>query len=355
MRPFARTKLVTLFLALGLALDAHARAQLPAFPGAVGFGASATGGRGGAVLHVTTLAASGQGSLAWATSQAGPRIIVFDVSGVIEGDVEITHGDVTIAGQTAPGAGITINGHLFTPYGDVVSNIIVRFVRVRPNGTDATWTPAGHDAIQMSDVDRAIFDHVDASHGIDEIVDHWNGATNVTWQRSVLAFPNPAGGHPDGAHPFCLINSEGEDGAPNGGRITITGNLFAHCRTRTPALGVGPAEVIGNVVYDGREGFVHHNAAYGDFFIAGNVYIDGPSNTLLPLWFDPENDDPPTRYFLADNLVEDPVRARLARREPVPSRERSAGLRGPGLSHAARAELLHRRVCGAHVRRRVPS
>ena len=73
-------------------------AGLPAFPGAQGFGAGATGGRGGNVLKVTTLSASGEGSLQWAVNQPGARIVVFDVSGVIEGDVRIPHGDLTIAG-----------------------------------------------------------------------------------------------------------------------------------------------------------------------------------------------------------------------------------------------------------------
>lgn len=296
-----------LALALTLLIAPLASAQLPAFPGALGFGAVATGGRGGRVLHVTTLAASGEGSLAWAAAQSGPRYVVFDVSGVIEGDVEITSGDITIAGQTAPGAGITIRGHLFTPYGDAIENIVVRHVRVRPGPAGGDWPPAGHDAIQMSDARRVIFDHVDVSHGIDELVDHWNGGSEITWQSSLLSFPDPAGGHPEGAHPYCLINSDGGSDFARGGRISVVGNLFAHCRTRTPALSVGPAEVINNVVFDAREAFVHHNPASGDFVIAGNVYLDGPSMRLAPFWFDPENDAPvPTRYFLGDNLVEDP-------------------------------------------------
>ncbi len=72
----------------------------------------ASGGRGGQVVKVTNLAASGPASLQWAVDQTGPRIVVFEVSGVIAGDVLIPHGDLTLAGQTAPGAGITVNGHL---------------------------------------------------------------------------------------------------------------------------------------------------------------------------------------------------------------------------------------------------
>jgi pectate lyase len=280
---------------------------LPSFPSAVGFGAVASGGRGGRVIHVTSLAASGAGSLAAACAASGPRYVVFDVSGVIEGDVEIAHGDITIAGQTAPGAGITIHGHLYTPYQGELENIIVRHVRVRPPPPNTAWRPEGHDAIQFSDAHKVMFDHVDVSHGVDENVDHWNGASDITWHASLLSFPNPSGGHPDGMHPYCLINADGDSAGARGGRISIARSLFAHCRTRTPALSVGPGEVVNNVVYDAREAFVHHNPAYGDFVIAGNKYVDGPSQNLLPFWFSPENAGPANvRYFLGENLIDHP-------------------------------------------------
>ncbi|MCF6264528.1 MAG: hypothetical protein L3J24_13195 [Xanthomonadales bacterium] len=80
--------------------------QLKAFPEAEGFAAFVSGGRSGSVYIVTNLDASGTGSLQWAVSQAGARIVVFEVSGIITGDIHIPHGDITIAGQTAPGAGI---------------------------------------------------------------------------------------------------------------------------------------------------------------------------------------------------------------------------------------------------------
>lgn len=289
-----------------LGVPQNGLAQLPAFPGAQGFGAGATGGRGGEVLHVTHLGASGEGSLAWAAAQSGPRYVVFDVSGVIEGDVEITNSDITIAGQTAPGAGITVHGHLYTPYDAGVGNIVIRHLRVRPPPADSEWAPAQHDAVQLSDAHRLMLDHVDFSHGIDEIVDLWNAAQDVSVQWSALTFPDPDGGHPDGEHPYCIINSAAGGGEGAGGRISLHHNLFAHCRTRTPALGAGPAEVINNVVYGGREGFVHHNAAYGDFVIGGNVYRDGPDRDLVPFWLDPENADPPTRYYMGDNWVDHP-------------------------------------------------
>ncbi|MEM1207055.1 MAG: pectate lyase precursor [Acidobacteriota bacterium] len=295
----------------------------PAFPGAEGFGAKATGGRGGDVHIVTTLATSGPGSLQWALDQPGPRIVVFAVSGVIAGDVRIGHGDVTVAGQTAPGAGITIAGHLYTPFGAEVGNIILRHLRVRPPDPDAAWPAAQHDAIQMSTAHTLIFDHIDASHGADEIIDCWGGAYDITVQWSAITYPiyDPPNGwtHNKGFlnHRACIDGGTCGAGDPLGGRVSIHHNFFAHARNRTPALSTGPAEVVNKVVYNGREGFVHHNIAggagtgiseVGEFNIVGNRFIEGPSISLAPLWFDPENAATPipTRYFVWDNWAEDP-------------------------------------------------
>jgi len=171
----------------GVAVLAVGQGGLPAFPGAEGFGAAATGGRGGQVLIVTNLDASGTGSLQWALNQPGPRIIVFEASGVIVGDIVIPHGDVTIAGQTAPGAGVTILGHLTTPYGDTFGNIIIRHLRVRPPDPDGEWPPNQHDAIQFSTVNTIMLDHVDAARGADEIIDTWGGASPPCSQWSTCS------------------------------------------------------------------------------------------------------------------------------------------------------------------------
>jgi hypothetical protein len=220
---------------------------------------------------------------------------------VIEGDVRIPHGDVTIAGQTAPGAGITIHGHLYTEYCTTFGNVVIRHVRVRPPMPDDDWPAEQHDAIQFSCNHSIILDHVDVSHGVDENVDMWGGATDITVQWSTITFPVHKGGHPKGEHNYGLING------PGGGRISIHHNLFVHNRRRTPALAWGPAEVRNNVVYNGREGFNHSNPAVGDFNIVGNYYKDGPSASLVPLWFDPEDcDTVDTRYWLWNNWVDDP-------------------------------------------------
>lgn len=290
------------------------QAQIKAFPEAEGFAAYVTGGRGGDVLIVTNLNDSGVGSLQWAVTQPGPRIVVFEVSGVITGDLHIPHGDLTIAGQTAPGAGITLLGHLYTTYNSDTGNIIIRHMRIRPPNPDGNWPANQHDAIQFSTANHIMLEHIDASHGADETIDFWGGAAHITIQYSHLSFPiydEPNGWtHNKGVinHRPCLDSANCQPSDRTGGYISIIKNVFTHSRNRTPALSVGPAEVINNITYNGREGFVHHNIAEGQFNIMGNQYIAGPSISLSPFWFDPENSNTPvpTEYWLQDNLVEDP-------------------------------------------------
>ena len=297
-----------------MCLSFASQAQLKAFPEAQGFGALASGGRGGSVLKVSNLDASGVGSLLWAVNQPGARIIVFDVSGIITTDIEIPHGDITIAGQSAPGAGITLVGHLTTEFGVETNNIIIRHIRVRPPNPNAQWPPNQHDGIQFSSANNIILDHVDVSHGADENIDMWDGANHITVQWSNISFPiyDVANGwtHNKGIlnHRPCVDDNSCDGSSRTGGFISIHHNYFAHARNRTPALSMGPAEVKNNLVYNGREGFVHHNiVADGQFNIVGNKYVAGPSISLAPFFFDPENSNPPilTQYWLQDNLIED--------------------------------------------------
>lgn len=269
--------------------------EVRAFPGVTGFGAMASGGRGGQVIKVTTLADSGPGSFREAITASGPRIIVFAVSGVIESDevFEIYSGDVTIAGQTAPGGGITIKGRLFASYDENVGNIIVRHVRVRPeyDGSEGSQ----FDAVQFSLNHTIVFDHVSVGFGVDETIDLYN-ARNITVQWSTIEDPGTEG-HEEGEHNYGMING------PYGQYIAVHHNLFAHAKNRNPAIANGPADVINNVMYDVGVGFVHHNPAAGQFRLIGNFFKDGPSADLIPFYFDDES-LAGLEYYIADNWVE---------------------------------------------------
>ncbi len=265
-----------------------------AFPGARGFGARVTGGRGGSVIKVTNLDDSGPGSLQWALDQSGPRIIVFEVSGIIEADmITITEGDVTVAGQTAPGAGITIHGRL---YAENAWNIILRHLRIRPeyDGSEGEQ----FDALRLSYMSGAMVDHISVSGGVDETVDMYT-AIDATVQWSTIECAGTEG-HPEGRHNYGLING------PDGIRVSILYNLFANNSRRNPAIANGPSEVSYNVNYNTEAGFVHNNPASGPFNFVGNTFRPGPSDELMPFYFDDENGspDPDLSYALVDNQID---------------------------------------------------
>jgi pectate lyase len=169
----------------GLGLLAAASAMvpslgaIPSFPGAEGWGAVTVGGRGGAVYHVTNLNNSGPGTFRAACEASGPRTVVFDVSGIIQltNEVQITNSYITIAGQTAPGAGVIVAGETVNMTGGV-SDVMVRYMRFRRSYDKAKWTrwatntsnpdPRGQCLVGMSTTRNIMVDHVSVSWGTDE-------------------------------------------------------------------------------------------------------------------------------------------------------------------------------------------
>ncbi len=164
-------------------------AQIPAFPGAEGFGAWAKGGRGGDVYYVTNLSSSGSGSFAYGiqTAPAGGRTILFATSGHIRMPsgsgvaLSISGSNITVAGQTAPGGGICFYNNTMGING---SDLIFRNIRWRIGKVTAAT-----DSIDFDGATNVIFDHCDMMFGTDENMSTFSSpATKLTYQWSTNAW-----------------------------------------------------------------------------------------------------------------------------------------------------------------------
>jgi len=189
-----QTKKATFYLtsmAIGILLSVFTcltvQAQIPSFPGAEGFGATTTGGRGGQVIYVTNLNCSGPGSLNDALTVPGPKCILFTVSGIIDCAAEIIEGDCYLAGQTSPD-GIIVRGIIaddyYTPSAHP-DNIIIRHMRSRSTGFHPCPNFAT-DPMIISGVRNMIVDHCSFSGSEDEAVDI-SRSLNLTLQNCILA------------------------------------------------------------------------------------------------------------------------------------------------------------------------
>ncbi len=238
---FSNKYFILLFLPVTL-LSLEGSCQQLAFPQAEGYGRFAKGGRGGDVYHVTNLLdydpkteAPVPGSLRdGLLSQTGPRTIVFDISGTIslKSELRTSASYLTIAGQTAPGEGITLRGYTFRiagKEGNSVHDYIIRFIRFRYG--DATRQSG--DALSTNFVNDMILDHVSMSWAVDCIHDFRDGA-RFTMQWSLVAEAlNRSTHEKKQAHAMLASYSHIR------GNVSLHHNLMASSRNRHPTLGVG--------------------------------------------------------------------------------------------------------------------
>jgi len=288
--------IICLVLMIYLSFPSYSNASLVAFPGAEGYGARSVGGRGGKVIKVTNLNSSGPGSLQAACEAKGPRIVVFEVGGVIRGDIIIRHSFITIAGQTAPSPGITVAGRILARQADhsLLHDIVIRFVRFRPPRTK------GHtgDAAQLPKADRVILDHLSLSWANDETVDICN-TSNITMQWCTLE-ESDTEGHDKGRHNFGLISAY-----PESGNVSIHHNIFAHHSSRSPSLSPAVTNKSGdfrnNVIYNFYKGLTHDgHVPYGPINLIANYYKKGPDSfIIIPFEFHGYG-----KYYVKDNYID---------------------------------------------------
>ena len=245
-------------MAAGLLVAAiSGQGQTAAFPGALGFGAYATGGRNGTVYHVTTLADSGTGSFRDAVSHSG-RTIVFDVGGMITLNSAVScSSSLTIAGQTAPG-GICFNA------GEVAfagrNNVICRYIRIRPGSATAS---TGDDCLSLYQATNCILDHCSLAFG------PWNNidavtCNNISIQHCIDA--NPIG-QQFGAHTENV-----------GAFYSWTYNIFANSHNRNPLAKINTV-FINNVDYNCSAGYTTHTSTRFSHDVVNNYFVAGPAST----------------------------------------------------------------------------
>jgi pectate lyase len=267
---------------------------IPAFPGAEGAGANAVGGRGGDLYFVTNTNNTGAGSLRNGISEAnGPRTILFRVSGTIDltSDLSINKPYLTIAGQSAPGDGITLRRR-----GARISsthNVIVRFLRFRPGDLDSAFEG---DAFWVVRGTNIMIDHVSSSWSVDECLSVTH-STNVTVQWSLISESLNNSQHEKGAHGYGSLLRYGA------GELTFHHNLYQHHNSRNPRLGDRiKLDFVNNVIYhwggragysandlgDNPGGFTNHLNYVGNYLVAGpstgpssQAFLSGATTTVI--------------------------------------------------------------------------
>lgn len=261
----------------------HSNEPAIAFPGAEGFGKYTTGGRGGKVFIVSDLNDKGPGSFREAAEAKDKRIIVFSVSGTIHLETKLTiKGDVTIAGQTAPGDGICLADNSVLLGGN---NIMVRYLRFRMGDKyqrgGMVDGNGGDDAFGGTRRSNIIIDHCSMSWSTDEVFSIYAG-DSTTLQWNLISEPLNYSYHFETGDKD--YEHHGFGGIWGGKHLSAHHNLFAHCNNRTPRFdGIRNApeencDYRNNVIYNWGGNNVYAGEG-GNYNIVNNYYKYGPSTS----------------------------------------------------------------------------
>ena len=299
-------------IATGFAITINA--QPIAFPGAEGFGKYTTGGRGGTVLVVNNLNDDGPGSFREAVTKKTPRIVVFAVSGTIhlQSPLNIA-GNVTIAGQTAPGDGICLADFPVKINGD---NMIVRYMRFRMGDKNQQGGMVdgngGDDAIGGTRRKNIIIDHCSMSWSTDEVCSIYAG-DSTTLQWNLIAEPLNYSYHFETGDKD--YEHHGFGGIWGGRHFTAHHNLFAHCNNRTPrwdGIRNAPEEngdFRNNVIYDWGNNNMYAGEG-GNYNVVNNYYKPGPATSANGLKsianpYQKQPQIPFGKWYLDGNVMKD--------------------------------------------------
>jgi hypothetical protein len=245
---------------------------------ALAAGAITMGGAvpGASVIHVTTLADSGPGSLRQAVQAQGPKVIVFDVGGVIhlKSDLKLATSRTTIAGQSAP-APVTLSGASLRLRAD---DLVLQHIAVRPGPSGVPAIDGNRDSLTIGGGTKAVRDirveNVSLSWSVDGNADIAGGAARVTFRDNIVAEALSRAGHPKGRHSMGMLINKDNQG------VLVSGNLFAANMYRNPALARGSSALVAhNLIADPGENAVHFYDVPGTppllVSIVGNVVLPG--------------------------------------------------------------------------------
>lgn len=283
-------------------------------PGSYGFGTETRAAYGGQarprIFVVENLNASGSGSLREAIEASGPRVVVFEVSGVIEmaGTLSVDEPYLTIAGQTAPSPGVTLRQ---TSLEVRTHDVLVQHLRIRMDDGPGKPDYQNRDGVNVGsmipgDTFNVVIDHCSVSWGIDEGMSVGGFADKVSFLNCIISESLYDSVHPDGPHSKgCFLNYRA-------GRVSLVGNLLIHNHERNPLSRARELVFANNIVYNYVNKAVelqNSNGIESKNTIVGNVFIRGRSTKsgTKPIFLRGGNAGtllPESEVFVRDNKAE---------------------------------------------------